>query len=116
MRARTHLGDAENGVGRDDRSGREVDSLPHQIPSHAALLALDPLPQRLERPPTALLRGWNPGNLIVDQRRTMVLQQILNAPLYVLRLPILDRLGELEVGLSRRRRRRARAYLCVSNV
>lgn len=48
------LVDGEVGVGGDDGAGREVHPLAHQVPPHAAFLALQPLLQGLERTPRLL--------------------------------------------------------------
>lgn len=50
------LVDGEVGVGGDDSAGREVHSLAHQVSSHTAFLALQPLLQGLEGTP-GLLHG-----------------------------------------------------------
>jgi len=70
-----HLLDREVGVGCDDGARREVDALPHQVAAHAPVLPLQPLGNRLERPPR--LGGSLPRDqrrVVGDQRRVVVLQ------------------------------------------
>ena len=54
-----HLINLQVGVGRDDCTGREVHPLPHQVPSHSPLLALQPLLDRLQWPSTTLDSLWS---------------------------------------------------------
>ena len=45
----TELIELQNGVGSDDRAGREVDSLSHQVSTETAFLASQPRSDGLER-------------------------------------------------------------------
>jgi hypothetical protein len=50
----TQLVDGDIGVPRDDRAGRKVDALPHEIPPNPPLLPLQPLADRLDGPAKSL--------------------------------------------------------------
>ena len=65
----------EERVGRDDRPRRKVDALAHQVPADAALLGLEPLPNRLEGPAAPLL-GLVDAALVVNERRHVVLEDV----------------------------------------
>ena len=70
------LVDAEVGVGSDDRPGREVNSLPHEVSSDAPLLALEARLDGFERL-AALLHGpGQAGHVVVDQRCHVELQHL----------------------------------------
>ena len=60
-----HLIDVKVGVRRDDSTGREVHSLPHQVPTHPTFLALQTLLDRLEWPPAPLQSLRNVSHMTV---------------------------------------------------
>mmetsp|Transcript_10070 Transcript_10070/g.31758 ORF Transcript_10070/g.31758 Transcript_10070/m.31758 type:complete len:430 (+) Transcript_10070:3040-4329(+) len=85
-----HLVDAQVGVRRDDGAARKVDALAHQVAAHAPVLALQARPQRFERATPALRGLRHRGQLIVQQRRAVVLQLLQELLLRLRRLAAPD--------------------------
>lgn len=69
--------DVDQGVAGDDRASREVDTLAHEVATDAAVLALEPLAERLDWPAGAVHVGsGNPGLAVVHERDDCMLQQL----------------------------------------
>lgn len=95
-----HLINAQVRVRRDDCARAKVHTLPHQVPAHAPALALQPLPQRLERPPAPLRGLLLPAQLVVREGGHVVLQQVHILLHNVARLAAAQALRHRLVGLD----------------
>mmetsp|Transcript_11745 Transcript_11745/g.47415 ORF Transcript_11745/g.47415 Transcript_11745/m.47415 type:complete len:693 (-) Transcript_11745:659-2737(-) len=71
------LVDADVRVGRDDGASGEVHSLAHEVASHAALLALEALRDRLQSPAALLYNSRHVRDVVVAERVDVRLQEAL---------------------------------------
>ena len=60
-------------VTSDDSTGREVDTLPHQVPTETTFFALQTGTNGLHRATRLLQRLWNTSNVVVHVRRDVEL-------------------------------------------
>ena len=93
-----HLVDGEVRIGRDDGARREVDALAHEVAADAALLALQPLRDRLERAARTRGGGQLARHVILDEGGQVVLQQPCGLQLDVVGGAILLELTQRLVG------------------
>ena len=87
-------------VARDDSTSRKVDALTHEVPAHAAFLALDALADRLDRLSVAVLCLGLSRDLVVVHSRNVVLQELLLLLLCARRGRSFPQLLETEIGLD----------------
>ena len=72
----THLADGEAGVGGDHRARGEVDTFTSKIVPKTSLLGLNTLGDTLERATSTVPRRRERGDVVVDERGHVVLQQL----------------------------------------
>src|SRR6266540_5277285 len=70
------LVDRQDRIRRDDRAGAEVDPFSGEVRTESALLALQPLDERLQGPAGAVASGGDPRRLVVEVRGDMVLKEL----------------------------------------
>mmetsp|Transcript_10215 Transcript_10215/g.27885 ORF Transcript_10215/g.27885 Transcript_10215/m.27885 type:complete len:245 (-) Transcript_10215:732-1466(-) len=87
-------------VARDDSPRREIDTLPHQVPAHPALLTFQPLRDRLYRPPAPLRRRRQPRERVVNIPGDVHLEEETKLGDDVLRGPALFLLLQPDIGLD----------------
>mmetsp|Transcript_12737 Transcript_12737/g.24304 ORF Transcript_12737/g.24304 Transcript_12737/m.24304 type:complete len:358 (-) Transcript_12737:381-1454(-) len=95
-----HLVNSQVRIGRNHRTRRKVDALPHQIAANTPLLRLKPLTQRLERPPAPLRNLRHPPHLVIAKRRHVVLQRLLELLHDDIGFAVLDGRLEGDVGFD----------------
>ncbi len=71
----THFVDGEQGIGRDDGTGAEVDTLTGQVGPEASLLTLEPLREGLQGTPGPVSCGRNAGGLVVEVGGHVILKK-----------------------------------------
>mmetsp|Transcript_600 Transcript_600/g.1255 ORF Transcript_600/g.1255 Transcript_600/m.1255 type:complete len:250 (+) Transcript_600:3920-4669(+) len=91
---------ADGRVASDDSARREVHALPHQVPSHPTLLALDALAEALDGLAVAMLRLRLPCDLVVVHGGQVVLEEHLALANHRRRQPALQLVAEGVVGLD----------------
>lgn len=94
----TQLVKLQDGVWRDDRSGREVHSLAHEVTTDSAFLALEARPDVLDRLAASTLLPWLILDVVVHQRGHEELKLLQLCILCTLCLIVLHALTELLVG------------------
>ena len=99
LKRHTQLINRDVGIGRDDRPGRKVDTLAHQVATDASLFALEPLDERTDGTTGTLKSGVDTGTGIVNQGRHIVLQHHAE-DVNVLLDTLFDAQLELVVGLD----------------
>mmetsp|Transcript_25875 Transcript_25875/g.74824 ORF Transcript_25875/g.74824 Transcript_25875/m.74824 type:complete len:428 (-) Transcript_25875:47-1330(-) len=96
----TNLMNTQVGIGGNDRTGTEVDTLAHEVTTNTTLLALETLLNRLEGAAGTLSNLRHATNLVVHQGRHVVLQTLLELLHDDLRLSVRDGILQSNVGLD----------------
>mmetsp|Transcript_26622 Transcript_26622/g.66902 ORF Transcript_26622/g.66902 Transcript_26622/m.66902 type:complete len:605 (+) Transcript_26622:2725-4539(+) len=72
----TNLVDADVGIGRDDRTRREIHTFSHEVAANSTFLAAQTLPDALQHTAALLCGGTVAGDLRIDHGRAVVLQNL----------------------------------------
>jgi hypothetical protein len=88
----------QDGVWRDDRSGREVHSLAHEVTTDSAFLTLEARPDVFDGLAASTLLPWLILDVVVHQRSYEELKLLLDCILGTLWLAVVDAVTELLIG------------------
>ena len=90
----------EVGIGGNDRTGTEIDTLAHEVATNTTLLTLETLLNRLERTTGTLSDLRHAADLVVHKGRNVVLQTLLELLHDDLRLTVGDGILQSNVGFD----------------